>query len=177
MVATLAMVAAASPAAIVISDTTTDLVTQAEDYDASDGGLEVKDQAGNSTGQFVGNFRNGDYVQFALDVQTAGTYTVDIRYAHDSSGRSIALLEGNDTDGFTQVKDWALGNSNGWTTFQYTDAPAEVTLEAGTTNLRFQSTSTGANLDEWTISYVPEPATMSLLGLGGLVALRRRRRA
>jgi hypothetical protein len=161
-------------AAIIVDTATSGLVTQAEDGTIV-GGATLGGPAGNSVDQFIGNFRNGDYVEFELDVQSPGPYDIDIRYAHASSGRSIALQAGNDVDGFTTIKNWALGSTGNWTDFTYTGEAAEVTLPAGPTTLRFQSTSTGANFDEWTISYVPEPTGLSLLALGAVAVLRRRK--
>ncbi len=43
--------------------------------------------------------------------------------------------------------------------------------------LQYTAPSNGGPFKQLEYSVVPEPATMSLLGLGGLVALRRRRRA
>ena len=43
-------------------------------------------------------------------------------------------------------------------------------------NGKLQEKTTGGVINDATIDFVPEPTTLALLGIGGLVALRRRRR-
>ncbi len=66
--------------------------------------------------------------------------------------------------------------SNNWTRTSLTFTPTSSTID-----LRFQettanSTATDVQLDALTLTYIPEPASLALLGLGGLMMLSRRRR-
>lgn len=67
-----------------------------------------------------------------------------------------------------------------WTTFNFTaiagpDVSGGVTLQLGATNGPGQPTQMW--YDNVSVSVVPEPSSLALLGLGGLAAFRRRRRA
>ena len=55
-------------------------------------------------------------------------------------------------------------------------AIATVTLEAGEDSITLYRINTGSTLNAAVLT-TPEPATMGLLAVGGLLVLRRRRRA
>ena len=72
------------------------------------------------------------------------------------------------------------GDPNVWTTFNFTttagpDVSGGVTLQLGATNGPGNPTTMW--YDNVSVSVVPEPSSLALLGLGGLAAFRRRRRA
>ena len=85
-------------------------------------------------------------------VYTPGNNEANFQYVDDFNA-------GNVGQGTKIVSDWVIGLE--WTGF----APDDV--------LEFSLPNTGVTIQQ---TVVPEPATLSLLGLGGLALLRRRRR-
>jgi hypothetical protein len=97
----------------------------------------------------------------------------------------------NSADGWVGVGDgtdttwyrYDLGSSSGWQTLSIAGTGiTEITIATRGSTLLNGAVEDGGTVDtsgrpvNWDdLTYVPEPATMGLLGLGGLVALRHRR--
>ena len=133
-------------------------VYQAEDCALSQGIVEANHLGFTGTGFY--NFDNviGSYVECAVTVETAGTYTVTFRHANGTTAnRPLAIT----VNGSTVNSSLAFNPTGNWDT--WADVPQSVTLNAGTNAVRATSaTNTGGpNLDKLTVTpggVIPPPA-------------------
>jgi hexosaminidase len=131
---------------------------QAEDYDLGGEGVAYHDTSGgNQVGQYrhddvdieatagggfdVGYVDAGEWLEFTVEVASAGSYRVSFRSATQNPGASFSLsVDGMDVSGAVAVPQTAS-----WTAFAETSGPS-VTLPAGKHVLRV-TFGVGSNLD------------------------------
>ena len=129
---------------------------EAESYSAM---LGIQTEATTDTGGGlnVGYIDAGDYLDYAVNVATAGSYTVGFRVASAVGGGQLELRN----SAGTTLGSVAVGNTGGWQT--WTTLNATVNLTAGTQTLRVYAPTAGSNLN-W-LSFVAAgntPPTVSL---------------
>ena len=96
--------------------------------------------------------RGGDFVEFTIDVPTAGQHLLEFRYANGSdNARQLSLaVDGGNVDGpmrFDPTGSWSRWGS----------ASKAVTLAPGRHRVRVTSLVNGPNLDALTVRAVPNP--------------------
>ncbi len=143
--------------------------------DASDGHFAEGDVL--NKGSFVGGIsEGGEELHYTIDGIVAGTYELA---TWGSNSNSINVFDGSDD---LQLGTAVGPSTGGWGDF---DEPGTIEFTAGAggdiaigDDFDLWVNGTSSNLDKLRLTFIPEPATMSLLALGGLgVLIRRRRRA
>ncbi|UYZ64761.1 Ig-like domain-containing protein [Hymenobacter weizhouensis] len=114
---------------------------QAENY-AAMSGIDTEPTTDTGGGRNVDWFETGDWVEYAVNVATAGTYTVGFRVASATGGATLQLRNSAGTSlGSVNVE-----NTGGWQ--NWVTRSTTVTLPAGAQTLRvYAAASTGCNLN------------------------------
>jgi hypothetical protein len=143
--------------------------SEAEDYDAGGEGVAYHDvDPTNNGGQYrpsegvdveacsdvgggfdAGWLRLGEYIEYTVDVPTAGTYTIDTRVASLSAGGTFYLA----FNGTNQTGTVNVPPTGGWQV--WTTVSANATLGAGVQTMRFVPTGGEFNVNYFDISIVP----------------------
>ena len=113
---------------------------QAENYTAMSG-VQLEATGDTGGGQNVGWIDTGDYLDYAVNVQTAGTYTVGFRVASVPGGGQVQLRSATGTVYATA----SIAATGGWQTWSTVNATA--TLPAGAQTLRVYVATGGWNLN------------------------------
>lgn len=139
---------------------------EAEDYNPTGPGVGYYDTSGSpalessqdSGGTLsVGYIAGGEWLQYDVEIQWAGTYNVEARVAAAGSGGTFRL----EVDGVDVTGTMSAPYTGGWFTWA-TIAKAGVHLPAGSHTLRFYSYSQGYNLNWFRfISTTVPPAILS----------------
>ena len=134
-----------------------------ENYDLGGNSVAYNDtSAGNSGGQYrtddvdiwsnaaegyyTGGNNNGEWLEYTVDVNSAGSYTLALRFATPKNGRSVHV----EFDGVDVTGPISLPNTGGWTAWQTVNVP--VTLIAGEQVMRLVIDQGGMNLSSINIS-------------------------
>lgn len=110
------------------------------DCDPSNNGLGYRDtgvdiQTATENGFNVGWICEGEWIEYTVDVQQAGTYTLDARVSSFATGGAFHFeIDGQDITG-----PMSFARTNGWQ--NWTTVSAEVELEAGVQVIRFVNDS------------------------------------
>jgi hypothetical protein len=110
-------------------------------------------------GKNVGWQENNDWMDYSVNVATAGTYTINFRAATPNTGVQFQLRNASGTSLATVT----VPNTGGWQTYQ--TFSAQVTLPAGQQTLRIYTTDakvSGWNINWWEIAgatATPPPST------------------
>jgi GH18 family chitinase/chitodextrinase len=138
---------------------------QAESFTTQSGTLtETTTDTGG--GLNVDYFETNDWLDYAVNVATAGSYTVGFRVASATGGATLQLRN----SAGAVLGSVAVGNTGGWQAWQ--TITATVTLPAGVQTLRlFAAASTGCNVNYLIFAKVTPPAntppTVSLTSPAG----------
>lgn len=126
---------------------------QAEGY-ASMNGIQTEATSDTGGGSNVGWIDANDWLDYAVNVTTAGTYTVSFRVASPNTGGQVQLRIGATVLATATVPN--TGNWQGWTT-----VTAAATLPAGTQTLRVYAATGGYNLNwiQFATGGTPPPAS------------------
>ena len=112
----------------------TNLFIEAEDYDDMSG-IQTENTADTGGGLNVGWIDAGDWLEYIVDIPTAGTYTINLRIASPNNG---AVVNVNSTA--TNIP--YTGSWQTWETVSTT-----VNLSAGVQTIRLTSTGNGFNIN------------------------------
>jgi hypothetical protein len=118
-----------------------------EAEDAARRGAVVGRSHAGYTGSGYVDFVNatGNYVEWTVEVQTAGTYTLGFRHANGSSARPMAMA----VDGTNRGRPDFIGTGS-WSTWKVQEV--SVQLSAGTHRIRLATIgNNGPNVDSMTI--------------------------
>jgi len=116
----------------------------------------------------VGWQENNDWMDYSVNVPSAGTYTVNFRVATVNAGVQFQLRQA-DGSALTTV---TIPNTGWWQTYQ--TVSSQVTLSAGQQTLRIVTTDakgTGWNINWWEITNVANQSTVSASANRSEVAL------
>jgi hypothetical protein len=119
-------------------------------------GIQTENTTDTGGGLDVGYTESGDWMDYAVNVQTAGVYTVSFRVASLVTTGSIQLR--NSTG--TTLATLAQGSTGGWQTWVTSNVTAN--LAAGNQTLRIYYTGAGLNLNWVQFTKVNNPPTVSL---------------
>jgi beta-glucanase (GH16 family) len=128
-------------------------VIQAEDW-SDMFGVQTESTSDIGGGLNVGWIDNGDWMDYAVNVTTAGTYTVDVRVAAAGTAQKTLEIQALNTASveFTATNSW-----QGWIT-----ASTTISLDAGEQTIRLYATSTGLNVNWIEFSTNEEPVLASI---------------
>ena len=116
------------------------VLVQAEDYQAMNG-VMVEPTEDSGGGSNLGYIDDGDTMDYAINVNYAGSYTIRYRVASEVGGGSIRVA-GTTTN---------LPNTGGWQVWQTVEQT--ITLAAGEQTLRLSAASAGFNLNWFSLTY------------------------
>lgn len=134
---------------------------QAENYGATNNTqLETTTDAGG--GQNVGYIEPGSWLDYKVNVQTPGDYTIQYRVASESGGGSFELRK--DTAVLTATNVPPTGGWQAWTT-----VTATTSLAAGEQTLRLHAITGGFNINWIRFIAASNPATVPI---GEVITLR-----
>ncbi|WP_339323298.1 carbohydrate-binding protein [Paenibacillus sp. FSL W8-0194] len=119
---------------------------EAENYSAMNG-IQTEPTTDTGGGLNVGWIHVGDWLDYNVNVQNAGTYAVEYRVASNASTGELQLQSGPATLATTKVP-----NTGGWQNWQ--TVTAYVTLNAGPQTLRIYASGYDFNIN-W-IRFVPD---------------------
>ena len=132
---------------------------QAESFTAQSG-TQTETTTDTGGGLNVGYFDTNDWLDYSVNVATAGNYTVGFRVASANGGATLQLR----TSAGAVLGSIAVGNTGGWQAWQ--TISATVPLPAGVQTLRlFAQASTGCNVNYLTFANVPPPNTPPTVSL------------
>jgi hypothetical protein len=132
------------------------------------------DLEGTNGPAFLG-FNGASYSLITLLDPGADNFTLDVSRSNGSSAGNTFTLEGYLSGGLVETSTVVLGPINSWSTLQLTSTVDEVRWYGSGTDFHPFGVD-NVNWDPVQEEVIPEPATLSLLGLGLLAAARRRRR-
>lgn len=112
---------------------------EAENWSAMNG-VQTETTTDTGGGLNVGWINVGDWIDYNVNVQTAGTYTVEYRVASNASTGQLQLRSGTTTLATTNVP-----NTGGWQNWQ--TVTATVTLAAGQQTLRVYASGYDFNIN------------------------------
>jgi hypothetical protein len=112
---------------------------EAESWSAMNG-VQTETTTDTGGGLNVGWIHVGDWMDYSVNVQTAGTYTVEYRVASNTATGQLQLRSGATTLATTNVP-----NTGGWQTWQ--TVTASVTLAAGQQTLRIYASGYDFNIN------------------------------
>jgi arabinoxylan arabinofuranohydrolase len=135
---------------------------QAENYCAMSG-IQVENTTDTGGGQNVGWIDATDYLDFCVNVSTAGTYNVNARVASPNTGGQFQLKIGA-----TVLTTMNVTNTAGWQT--WTTINSTVNLSAGTQTIRLLIVTGGFNINWIQFSQaVSAPVISSATTASGMV--------
>ena len=111
-------------------------------------GVDIEATFDNGNGYDVGWSSTGQWFNYTVNANTAGTYTVSFRLAAGGSGGSFHLQNSAGTNLTGSVSVGGTGDWQSWTTVN-----ASVTLPAGVQTLTFYQDTGGYNINYMTFSY------------------------
>lgn len=103
-------------------------------------GIQTENTSDEGAGLNVGWVDVGDWIDFNINVPTAGTYTVTYRVASESNTGQIQFLGTGGTLAATTVP-----NTSGWQTWR--NVTANVSLSAGQQKIRLYASGAGFNIN------------------------------
>lgn len=103
-------------------------------------GIQTENTSDEGAGLSVGWVDVGDWIDFNINVPTAGTYTVTYRVASESNTGQIQFLGTGGTLAATTVP-----NTGGWQTWR--NVTANVSLSAGQQKIRLYASGAGFNIN------------------------------
>lgn len=112
---------------------------QAENYSAMSG-IQTQTTTDTGGGLNVGWIDANDWMDYNVNVASAGSYTVNFRVASTSSGKTLQLRRGS-----TTLATVSIPNTGGWQS--WTTVSATVSLTAGAQTLRLTTTTGGFNVN------------------------------
>lgn len=121
---------------------------EAESYSAMNG-IQTEAVSDTGGGLNVGWIHIGDWMDYQVNVQSAGTYTVEYRIASNANTGAIQLQSGG-----TTLATTAVPNTGGWQNWQ--TVTATVALNAGPQTLRLFASGYDFNIN-W-IQFLPDSA-------------------
>src|SRR5262249_31303666 len=109
----------------------------------NDGQFGVQYEACAEGGQDVGWVDNGDWIEWKINVPTAGTYKLTSRSASTAAGSISVSVDGVKQTG----DDIAVGSTGGYQTWQTFTGAGSFSLGGGTRTLRVTFNSASQNLE------------------------------
>jgi glucosylceramidase len=110
----------------------------------TDGGANFVESSGASGGADVGWTATGNWLQYRIDVATAGTYDLELRVANGSGAAAPDAISFRDAAG-TKLATASVPDTGDWT--KYVSVHVPVTLAAGDQLVTVYCETGGFNLD------------------------------
>ncbi len=121
----------------------------------NDEDVDIEDCTDTGGGYNIGWFTGGEWLEYTVNVASAGTYDIDLRVACDGDSRTVSMT----MDGANIANNIAIPNTGGWQAWQ-TITVNDVQLNAGEQILRLTMGATDyVNLNYVTFNAVNVSAT------------------
>ena len=131
-----------------------DLFIEAEDFTAMSG-VQLENTIDTNGGQNVGFIDNGDWMEYTVNIPSAGAYTFSTRIA-SVPGNGIVQIQSNGT-AIGTINLEATGGWQSWTTFSTT-----VNLAAGMQTIRLTALNGGWNINWFEIENLNTASAKSI---------------
>ncbi len=128
---------------------------EAENYTAMNG---IQTETCSEGSLDVAYIDAGDWMDYSVNVQNAGTYTAEFRVSSPYAGTQLQLQKGG-----TVLATVTVPSTDGWQSWQ--TVSASVNLTAGTQTLRVYAATNGWNLNWWSLTSASAPPSSGDLAL------------